>query len=227
MKTPVLVSDVMTPAVVSARSEAVFKEIAAALVRNRISIVPVLGPERQILGVVSVSDLLARVSGDHGEIPRGHRLAATHEQHRKARALTASDLMTSPAVTVTAHTSVRQAARRCAKFHVRCMPVVDEAGELVGIVTRSDLLKPYLREDAEIHAEIAHDLMPVRLTLDPAQLEVSVREGVVTLTGELPRRSDVDELVDVVSSLDGVVAVRHGLTFHTDDLVPVAQRPLL
>lgn len=137
----ILVEDVMTRAVVSARADALFKEIAEAMVRNRISLVPVLGDGRQVLGVVSAADLLARVSGDHGEIPRGHRLAARHEQHRKVAAATAAQLMTAPAVTVAADTPLREAARRCARFHVRCMPVLDGSSKLVGIVSRSDLLK--------------------------------------------------------------------------------------
>jgi CBS domain-containing protein len=223
----VLVEDVMTRAVVSARADALFKEIAAAMVRNGISLVPVLGDGRQVLGVVSAADLLARVSGEHGEIPRGHRLAARHEQHRKVAAATAVQLMTEPAVTVPADTSVREAARRCGRFHVRCMPVLDRSAQLVGIVSRSDLLKPYLRDDAGIQREITQHIIPVRLLLDPAELEVGVREGVVSLAGELPRRSEVSELVDAIGELDGVVAVHHQLSYRTDDIAGQIERPIL
>jgi osmotically-inducible protein OsmY len=107
------------------------------------------------------------------------------------------------------------------------MPVLDASATLVGMVSRSDLLKPYLRADADIHREIAHEIIPVRLLLDPAELEVEVREGVVSLAGELPRRSEVAELVDAVGELDGVVAVRHRLNFRTDDIAGRIEHPLL
>jgi CBS domain-containing protein len=227
MPTPAaLVRDVMTRAVVSAHQDALFKEIAAAMIRNRISLVPVLGDGRRVVGVVSAADLLARVSGDHGEIPRGHRLAARHEQHRKVTAATAGQLMTTPAITVAADLTTREAARRCARFHVRCMPVLDESGELAGVVSRGDLLKPYLREDAEILSEITRHIVPVRLLLDPDDLAIEVSEGVVSVAGELSRRSEVAELLDMIGALDGVVAVRQRLSFRTDDVVGTIEHPL-
>lgn len=145
------------------------------------------------------------------------------QQHRKARAITAAELMTAPAITVADDTPVRKAARRCARFHVRCMPVLDQAGELVGIVTRSDLLRPYLRGDADIRREVLEDLIPVRLLLDPAQLTVSVSSGMVTLAGEAPRRTDAADLVEAVSGIDGVVAVRDRLRFRTDDMAELVR----
>lgn len=215
MSTPALVKDVMSTAVVSARAEALFKEIVVAMARNHISTVPVLGTERQVIGVVSASDLLARISGDRGEIPRGHRLASMHERHHKSSAGTAAELMTAPAITVGQDMPVIEAARHCAKSHVRCMPVLDEAGELVGIVSRSDLLKPYLRDDTEIGRELVDEVIPPHCN-GAAKVHVTVGEGVVTLTGTMSQRSDLDPLIRAVQQTAGVVAVQQQLFFGDD-----------
>jgi predicted transcriptional regulator len=186
------------------------------MARNHISIVPVLGDDRRLIGVVSASDLLARISGDRGEIPRGHRLATMQERHRKSHASTATELMTAPAITVGQDTTIADAARQCAKSHVRCMPVLNEAGDLVGIVSRTDLLKPYLREDNEIGRELVDEVIPAQCN-GRAKIHVTVGEGMVTLTGTLAKRSDLDPLIRAVQQTAGVVAVQHGLTFRTDD----------
>lgn len=214
--TPTLVKDVMSCAVVSARADALFKEIVAAMARNHISIVPVLGDDRRLIGVVSASDLLARTSGDRGEIPRGHRLVTVHERHRKSHATTAAELMTAPAITVAQDATIADAAHQCAKSHVRCMPVLDKSGDLVGIVSRTDLLKPYLREDNEIGRELVDEVIPSQCN-GRAKLHVTVGEGMVTLTGMLSNRSDLDPLIRAVQQTPGVVAVQQQLTFGSDD----------
>jgi CBS-domain-containing membrane protein len=212
------VSEVMTPAVVSAHPDAVFKEIVAAMSRNHVSVVPVVDTDHHVLGVVSASDLLARLSGDRGEIPRGHRLTTSAEQRHKALADTAQRLMTCPAITVTSSATVREAAVRAARYHVRCMPVVDEQGVVVGMVSRSDLLKPYLRPDEDIRAQV-DDVIARRMLLDPACVTVSVAEGVATLRGFVERRSEADQLRSLVVDLPGVIAIEDHVAFRADDLV--------
>ena len=213
-----IVADVMSKAVVSAHEGAPFKEIVTAMARNDVSIVPVLDDARRVVGVVSAADLLARVSGDRGEIPRGHRLGAAGEQRRKARAVNAADLMTSPAITIGQSETVQGAAKTAAHFHVRAMPVVDESGTLVGMVSRSDLLKPFLRDDASIRQEIEEDVIRVRLLLDPTAVQATVTEGMVTLKGFVERRSTAEQLAEAVRRLDGVVDLHSDVSYRIDDL---------
>jgi CBS domain-containing protein len=222
------VGEIMTPGVVAAHETATFKEIVHALARNRISSVPVIDEDRKVLGVVSESDLLAHVV-PHGPSPvaASRRIGAARELRRKAQAETAAELMRSPAVTIHPDASVADAARLAAKARVRRLPVVDADGMLVGIVSRGDLLKTYLRSDEEIRAQIVEDVISQRMALDPSTMTVSVEEGIVTLSGQLERRLLVQQLTEEAHAVEGVVAVKNGLSYtHDDTVLPMPGHPL-
>lgn len=211
-----LIGEVMTRSVVAVHEGAVFKDIVAALARNRISAVPVIDDDRRVLGVVSESDLLAHVLIAPGSGPRPH----DHEQRaairKKAHALTARDLMSTPAVTTRAHATIVEAARIAARARVRHLPVVNAKGVLVGIVSRGDLLRVFLRTDQEISDEIKHYASHT-MHLDTSTLTIDVAEGVVTLAGNLARRLQVVQLVNHVRAVSGVVDVVDRLDARFDD----------
>jgi CBS domain-containing protein len=211
-----LVGDVMTSAVVAAHQDAVFKEIVAALARNRVSAVPVIDDDRKVVGVVSETDLLAHMALDGAgplRVRRADKLSATR---KKAHASTAAELMTSPAVTTRPHAAIVEAARIAARAGVRHLPVVDAHGVLIGIVSRRDLLQVFLREDDEIREEIeAYAARTLRL--DSSALTIDVTEGVVTLAGKLERALQVGKLVNHVRGVSGVVDVDNQLTARFDD----------
>lgn len=217
---PEVVGDVMVSAVVAAHEGAVFKEIVDALIRNRISAVPVIDADRRVLGVVSESDLLVRVSRAHLTMPRGHLLSGRSEERGKLHAATARELMTSPAVVISPRAAIAEAAWHALRSRVRRLPVVDDAGVLVGIVSRSDLLCAFLRPDEQICADIRHNLVVGAFILDPDDVEVSVDEGVVTLRGELERQAVAVDLVDAVRAVSGVVDVVDELTYQIHDALP-------
>ncbi|XUL91720.1 CBS domain-containing protein [Streptomyces galilaeus] len=202
-ESPYTVSDVMTHTAVAIGSEAPFKEIVELLDQWKVSAVPVLAGEGRVVGVVSEADLLAKeeyrgvVEGDT-PIPA------------KAGAVTAGELMSAPAVTVHADATLAEAARIMARRHVKRLPVVDAVGFLQGVVSRSDLLKVFLRGDEEIAEEIRHQVLG-RLPVTTA-LTVSVTEGVVTLGGVLPDRSLVPVVARAVRAVEGVVDIRLDLT---------------
>ena len=214
---PEAVRDVMVTGVVAAHEGALFKEIVDALVRNRVSAVPVIDADRRVLGIVSESDLLARVSGTHLALPRGHRLSRRGERRRKLHAATARELMTSPAVVISPDAAIADAAFHAARARVRRLPVVDGNGVLVGIVTRSDLLRVFLRPDAQIRADIRQNVVVGAFILDPGSVEVAVDEGVVTLRGQLERKLLAVALVDAVRAVSGVVDVVDALSYRVDD----------
>lgn len=212
-----LVADVMTGSVVCAHEGAVFKEIVDALVRNGIAAVPVVDERRKVVGVVSGSDLLARVASEGPERPRGHRLFGHHETRRKIQATVARDLMTSPAITTVPDTPITDAARLAARHRVRRLPVVDHDGVLVGIVTRTDLLKAFLRPDEDIREEIVREIVIRTMSLEPAALTVEVTEGVVTMTGFVEALPLITTLLEKVTEVPGVVAVRDELIYRVPD----------
>jgi CBS-domain-containing membrane protein len=211
-----VVADVMTSSVVSVRDDSPFKQIIEALAGAHVSALPVIDANRHVLGIVSESDLLAKVAGVGR--PAQHLSADTIETpraHRKAEAETARDLMTSPVVTTRPDTPVSHAARVAALQHVRRLPVVDSDDKLVGIVTRSDLLRVFLRDDEAIREHVI-SFIRRQLFIDTSTIEVDVLDGVVTLRGQLDSRVMFEPLVDVIRDTTGVVAVHDNISYRLD-----------
>ena len=212
-----LVSDVMTRDVVSVHEDTSFKDVVATLEKHRVSALPVVDAENKVVGIVSESDLLAKVVAGiepHARIRGSH--SARVETRRKSQAETAGDLMHSPAVTIQPQVSVVHAARTAALAHVRRLPVVDVHGALVGIVTRSDLLRVFLRDDEALRRHL-REMFAAQWCIDTSTVEIAVHDGVVTLSGPVERRTLVEPLVTAVRSTAGVVAVHDNLTYRHDD----------
>lgn len=206
------VRDVMTTRVISVREDASFKEMAAMLRSSRVSAFPVLDHAGRVIGVVSAADLLVKeaVQADGASV-----LAALRHWHQddKAAGVTAGDLMTGPAVTIDPDASVAEAARLMYDRRVKRLPVVTGAGLLVGIVSRVDVLSVFDRPDARIRDEIVREVLPRVLGTVPEDCEVTVRDGVVTLTGVVDNEADCRGVVDAVKRVQGVVAVRDRLGY--------------
>jgi CBS domain-containing protein len=212
------VRDVMTSPVETVFPTAGFRAIVERLRARAISAVPVTDETGRVLGIVSEADLLLKE--DRAGLEGGHRLLEgrrSREARAKAAAGTATELMTSPAVTIGADEPLSLAARLMRERGVKRLPVVDEDGRLVGIVSRGDLLAVFARGDEEIRREIADEVIAGTLFLDPTLFEVEVRDGVVSLRGEADRRTDVILVERLASRVDGVVNVRSELTYRVDD----------
>jgi CBS domain-containing protein len=215
MKTKV--SSVMTARPVMAAETTSFKEIAGLLAEYRISALPVVDDAGRLVGVVSEADLLLKEAFGPAEHHRLVESSRTRRERAKAGALLARDLMTSPAVTIGPGAPIAEAARVMHDKSVKRLPVVDEDGRVVGIVTRSDLLRIFLRPDALIREDVVEGLIVRTLWMDPKPIEVHVTSGVVELSGEVDRKSDIPVLTNMVGALDGVVGVVERLRYRYDD----------
>jgi CBS domain-containing protein len=213
MTTPVVTVDRITP----------YKEIARLLAEHRISGMPVLKMGREVVGMVTEADLLEAQASAARRLRSGTRRswrphASRHPAHP---ALTAGELMTSPAVTVGPHATVPAAARLMSTHHVRRLPITSEQGRLIGIVSRRDLLSVFLRPDEDIAADVRRVLDDI-LLIEPGEADAAVRNGIVTLTGTLDPRTgphgglvplalqlmwDIDGVVDIVDRLGETHAV--------------------
>jgi len=198
------VHDVMTVSVVTVDRITPYKEIARRLAEHKIGGVPVLTMGRHVTGVISEGDLLA--ARDTNPAAGRRWLGWPRQRHHGTMA---EDLMTSPAITIRPDATIAAAARLMNAHHVRFLPVVDSAGRLLGIVSRRDLLSVFLRPDAEIArqvSEIFTDLLPGAAT----GIQVAVRNGVVTLTGQIELAAE-DDLIPIAVRLawdvEGVVDV--------------------
>ncbi|WP_137991148.1 CBS domain-containing protein [Streptomyces vilmorinianum] len=198
------VSDVMTHTAIAIGRDAPYKEIVALMDEWKVSAVPVLEGEGRVIGVVSEADLLPKE-----EFRRDEPRPDEYDAAAKAGALRAGELMSSPAVTVHPDATLAEAARIMATRRVKRLPVVNDVGMLEGVVSRSDLLKVFLRSDAEIEEEIRLSVFSEPAA--PAGLEVTVSEGVAVVRGALADRGLVPLLARAVRAVEGVVDVRMDL----------------
>jgi CBS-domain-containing membrane protein len=209
------VKDVMSTHVVAVRKNAPFKDMAARLREHRVSAFPVLDEDNKVIGVVSEADLLTKEALEFSATSRVSGMQH-HREQVKAAATTAEDLMTKPPVTVGPDEFVTHAARLMYARKVKRLPVVDDDGHLIGIVSRTDVLSVYSRPDAGIRHEIIDNIVLGMLLCDPSRFTVTVKDGIVTVEG-MPETACVGhDMIDEIRHVDGVVAVRDRLNYPTD-----------
>ena len=213
----VTVADVMTDNVVSVTADTPLKTLAELIVTHRVSGLPVVDQSNKVVGVVSELDLLAKVASKPLSAESIRRLP---RHLRQARGETASDVMTNEVVTVEPDMTVPQAALTALRADVRRLPVTDLAGRLVGIVTRSDLLRLLLCSDAELQSSILEDVQSVAALADLADADIEVKDGIVTVRGEAGRRTDLLKVSEDLRAVPGVVAVHNEMTYRSDDTIP-------
>ncbi|MFE0731484.1 CBS domain-containing protein [Streptomyces antibioticus] len=211
--TPHIVSDVMTHTVAAVGRGATFKEIVKLMRDWKISALPVLEGEGRVVGVVSEADLLPKEEFRDSDPDRSTQLSRLADL-AKAGAVTAEELMTSPALTVRADATLAQAARTMARAKVKRLPVVDSVGLLEGVVSRADLLKVFLRTDEDMAEEVRREVVAYLFPAPGSNVRVAVREGVVTLTGRVRDTSLVPVAARLIRAVEGVVDVDFDLTGH-------------
>jgi CBS domain-containing protein len=218
------VHDVMTTDVVTVRTDATFKEIARALSTREVSGLPVVDAGGKVVGVVSEADLLPKeefksVTGERPHLTRRAAKAA----RAKAAGDTAAELMSSPVATIASDAPVAEAARTLAEHGIKRLPVVDR-GRLVGIVSRADVLRVFLKSDEEIGDLVMEEVVKRCLWEDPEYVTVDVANGIVTLGGRLRYKSLIPIAVRLTAAVDGVVDVVDELTYDRDDTTAEHQR---
>jgi len=211
------VASVMTATPVVATELTGFKEIAELLAKHRISALPVVDKAGRLVGVVSEADLLLKETFAPGADRPLLESGRKRRERAKAGALVARDLMTSRAVAIGPAAPITEAARVMHDMNVKRLPVVDGDGRVIGIVTRGDLLRVFLRPDSLIREDVVEGLIVRTLWMDPNNIVVQVVNGVVELTGEVDRKSDIRVLANMIGGLDGVVGVVEDLRYRYDD----------
>jgi CBS-domain-containing membrane protein len=153
----------------------------ACLAEHRVTALPVVDDQGLVLGVVSEADLLLKEEFPHPD--QDLPLVWTRRRRReraKAAASTAGDLMTVAVVSISGEATVAEAARGMHTAGVKRLPVVDERGRLVGIISRADLLKVFRRPDEDLRREILDQVLMGQFALDPSRFLITVHDGVVT-----------------------------------------------
>ena len=215
------VRDVMTSPVFSVTVSTPLKDVARLLVEHRISGVPVVDDAGAVVGVVSEADFLLK-GGGH-EVARrrwfGRILGEDREEtarQAKIGAITAGEAMTSPATTIEADRLTTAAATLMVDRAVNRLPVIDD-GKLVGILSRADLVRAFVRSDDQLAETIRQDVLLRVLWLDPTLFDIHVDNGVATVRGRVDRRSIAEMLERAVRNVPGIVDVVSDVTWETDD----------
>ncbi|MFD0274231.1 CBS domain-containing protein [Kitasatospora sp. NPDC127111] len=196
------VGELMTREVVRVAPQTGFREIVALLREFDITAVPVVDADGHVVGVVSEADLMRTQAAQEDPsalFPAPAPMAAG--------ASTAEELMTRPAVCTAPDASVVAAARLMEHRHVKRLPVVDDEGLLVGMVSRGDLLRVFLRDDQAIRSEIVEEVLGRTEGVSPASVGVQVDQGRVVLSGDVEPPYLGPILVRLCRAVDGVVSV--------------------
>lgn len=205
------VEQLMTTEVATVSPDLPLKEVAVLLTERRISGVPVVS-DGKVLGVVSEGDILRKERGvvPHPDGLLGWIFGDDDERLAKLAARTAGEAMTAPAVTIEPWRTPASAAALMIERDVKRLLVVRD-DELVGIVTRADLVRAFARSDAAIERDIREEVLRRSFWISPDALDVDVRGGEVKLSGELESETALQSLPHAVERVAGVVSVRSQL----------------
>lgn len=220
------IEELMTRDPVAVGPDTPLKDVAKILLQHRISGVPVIGERLEVLGVVSEADIVAKEAGPESQDRRmiAWLLGGRQLDAKKLAARTAAEAMTSPAVTIAVGRTVTEAARLMTNDGIKRLPVVDDEGALIGIVTRTDLVRAFARTDREIEREI-RDTVLRTLWIEEPGLNLRVEQGEVRLSGKIQRRADAELLETFAARVPGIVAVHSTLRWAWDDTKPTRERP--
>ncbi|MEU8036355.1 CBS domain-containing protein [Streptosporangium sp. NPDC049078] len=210
------VKDVMTHKVISVGENTGFKDIAQTLLTHTVSALPVVDDDGHVVGIVSEADLLRgkepqdTLSGE--PTPPKRQTCANRTGGEVAR-----ELMRVPAITISKDAPVADAGRLMRENDVKRLPVIDGQGRLAGIVSRCDLLRAFIRSDHDIEREVRLDVLTRSLWMDTSLVQVTVKDGVVTLSGRMTLRGDTRIALDMTRQIDGVIDVIDELAWDRDN----------
>lgn len=212
-----IVSQLMTKDVVTVRPDTSLKDVAALLATHGISGMPVV-QDGEVLGVISEADIVYKERGPAQQPDGlfGKLFARPDVNAAKIEARTAGEAMTSPPITISPRRRVSEAARLMIEKQVNRLPVVD-GGQLVGLVTRADLVRAFNRSDDEIAREIRDEVIVRTFWIATHDVDVTVAEGVVKLYGTVDTRTLAELLPRFVHAVPGVVAVDADIAWRVDD----------
>jgi CBS-domain-containing membrane protein len=191
--------DIMTRRVITVAPDTPIKEAAAVLIQNRISALPVVNDDHELVGIVSEADLMALETEPD---PRRHAIRQRYKTKSVPRVV--GEVMTGHVIAVPEDADVALVARLMLEHRLKSVPVI-LGNEVIGIVARRDVLKGLARSDLEIEVELG-DLLDEEIQM-MSRYRAQVSDGVVTLLGPVDRASQ--RLAELLArSIPGVIDVR-------------------
>jgi CBS domain-containing protein len=214
------IHELMTTDVVTVGVGTPLKDAAALMAEHNVSGLPVVDPTHRVLGVLSEGDILYRETGRRANATVLGRMGigiSDTEAARRSIATTAGEAMSTPAVTLGPERPASDAATVMIDRQINRLPVVDDDGVLIGIVTRADLVRAFVRSDEELAREIREDVFGRALWLDPECIQVEVHGGEVRLSGQVETKVDAELVSSFVERVPGVMGVSSKLSWCEDE----------
>jgi CBS domain-containing protein len=215
--------EIMSAPVITVAPDAPVRDVVALKVRYGISGLPVVDEQGRLLGIVTEADILRKEDRPQPSPPivPGHGrslwLERRVDQYQQLTGTTAGELMTEHVLTAREDTHVHALVHLMLAHGINRVPIVRD-GRVVGIVSRADVLGVFLRDDEDIVSEVRRSLAR-EVDLDPSVVTILCKEGVVTMSGRVGRRSERDLVVTWTRAVDGVVGVdAEHLTYSVDDV---------
>lgn len=210
-----LVRDLMTTDIITVGPDTSLKEAARRMLAAGVSGLPVTD-EGGLIGIITEADFV-KTEAQRGAKKRAGLLGLfVRESGITSYERTVGDVMTSNVRTVPPGSDHVAAARMMQASRVKRLPVVED-GTLVGLISRSDMLRAFVRPDKEIIHEIRNDVMKKVMWVDPSRVAIACNDGNLILTGNMETKSDAQLLVELTKRLDGVASVDDRLTWEIDN----------
>ena len=210
------VRDLMTTDPITTTPGALLKEAARIMVREKISGLPVMEGSK-VVGIVTEGDFLRQEANRDQPYRLSLLEALFGEGGAEPTVETVGEVMTEPVITITPDATVSEAARVMSHRKVKRLPVLDDGGNLIGVISRADVVNAFTKPDEVIEDEVREDIVRRLLFLEPDVIDVGVDDGVVTLSGELENRTEAHLLEELTRRIAGVVRVVSNLTYEVDD----------
>lgn len=198
------ISDVMTRDVVFVTPDTTLYKAARMMIDGGFSGLPVLEDGR-LIGVISEADFVSK----EGSQTWASRVLMGEEEDPLRGVEKVHELMSAPAVTIADTATVQEAARLMTKKGLKRLPVLNHEHELVGICTRRDLIRAYVRPDADIEGEV--NAMLAVLPSPLSSVAIEVEEGVVTISGYVDTSAEARAICRLAKGIEGVAKVENKL----------------
>lgn len=216
--------DVMVSPVITVAESSTVRDLARLLLANRISAVPVVNSAGKVSGMVSEADLthreevgterphswwLSLISGDSA-------LAAEYVQSHAHRV---KDVMTTDVQTARPDTPLVEIADMLEEKHIKRVPIVNAAGDLVGIVSRANIIQAVASARPKLEISLPDTAIREKLVAELRKqpwshlhnLNVTVTNGVVDLWGVAESDKERQAIRIATESVPGVVSVNDHL----------------
>jgi len=216
--------DVMTSPVITIGENATIQEAAKLLIKERISALPVLDEAGKLAGIVTESDLMRRAEiGTERHyswwlwmLSDARTLASDYV---KSHATSVKDLMTRTVITVVPETPLHEIAELFERNHIKRVPVVNMAGDLLGIVSRANIVQAVASAGPKLEVSLPDAAIRNKLLDELKQqpwahahkMNVMVTEGVVELWGFVENEQERQAINVAAKAIPGVTAVNDRL----------------